>query len=141
MLDCNGPGLISATWTVRSANDRGLKRGISDACARLSIWNTPIVSPWQIMLNTSGSSNLSLFNSGDGFIRSHAPNHNRECIHNRQRKQPDRSDRTEHGVGPVRHEYEIPAKKKADNCRPRISQEHFLHQPLRQAKIHNQERN
>ena len=72
MLDCNGPGLIKATCIVKSANERGWKRGINDACARLSIWNIPIVSPRQIISNTSWSSNLSLSSSGDGFIRAHA---------------------------------------------------------------------
>ena len=72
MLDCNGPGLINATCMVKSANERGLKRGINDDCARLSIWNTPIVSPRQIISNTSGSSNLSFSSSGDGLIRAHA---------------------------------------------------------------------
>ena len=39
-----GPGRTSATWTVRSSSDSGFVRTSICICARLSIWNVPVVS-------------------------------------------------------------------------------------------------
>jgi hypothetical protein len=38
-----------ATSITRSQNVAGFRRGSIDICARLSIWNTPVVSPRPIM--------------------------------------------------------------------------------------------
>ena len=44
-----GPGRTTATSIVEVVEFRGFRRGSIDICARLSIWNTPIVSASQIM--------------------------------------------------------------------------------------------
>ena len=40
-----GPGRTMATWTMMSSKRVGLRRGNICACARLSTWNAPMVSP------------------------------------------------------------------------------------------------
>jgi hypothetical protein len=51
-----GPGLTIATWIVRSSKLSGLVRRSDCICARLSIWNTPVVSAFWMHSYVSGSS-------------------------------------------------------------------------------------
>ena len=50
-----GPGRTIATSTARSSRLRGRVRRIIWICARLSIWNSPTVSPRQMRSYTAGS--------------------------------------------------------------------------------------
>ena len=51
-----GPGRTNATWTIRSSSVSGRLRGSICICARLSIWNTPVVSAARIASKVGGSS-------------------------------------------------------------------------------------